>query len=107
SGFEEWLKSNCEASRKLFKKKQWQQIEKGPPPFTEREQAIVEARRKFRWRVAGIAANGDIKFAVHNGSDMVLPFLSIGIRGKNGEITGGVWLPVSTILPGETRVIEK
>jgi len=107
SGFEEWLKSKCEASRKLFKKKQWQQIEKGPPPFTEQEQGIVEARRKYRWRVVGIAANGDIQFEIHNGSDMVLPFLSIGIRGKNGEIEGGAWLPISSIPPGETRIVEK
>jgi len=107
SGFEEWLKSKCEASRKLFKKKQWQQIEKGPSPLTEEEQSIVEARRKYRWRVIGITANGDIQFEVHNGSDMVLPFLTIGIRGKYGEVTGGVWLPVSEVMPGETNIIEK
>lgn len=107
NGFEEWLKSKCEASRKLFKKKQWQQIENGPSPFTDQERSIVEARRKFRWRVTGIAANGDIQFEVHNGSDMVLPFLSIGVRGKGGKVNGGVWLPVSSVMPGQTRIIMK
>lgn len=107
SGFEEWLKAECEAAKKLFKKKQWEAIEKGPPPFTEQEQAVVDARRKFRWRVVGVAGNGDLQFEVHNGSDMVLPFLSIGVRGKNGKVNGGVWLPVSSVLPGQTHMIEK
>lgn len=107
NGFEGWLKAKCEAARKLFKKKQWEAIEKGPPPFTEQEQAVVDARRKFRWRVVGVADNGDLQFEVHNGSDMVLPFLSIGVRGKNGKVDGGVWLPVSSVLPGQTRVVEK
>ena len=105
-GFEEWLKSKCAASRKLFTKKQWQQVENGPPPFTEQEHRLIQARRKFRWRVVGIATNGDIQFSVHNGSDMVLPFLSVGVRGKNGHVNGGVWLPVSFVKPGHTAVIE-
>ncbi len=107
SGFEEWLKTRCFAARKLFAKKEWAAIEEGPPPFTEQEQAIVEARRKFRWQVIGIADNGNLMFEVHNGSNMVLPFLSIGVRAKNGKLNGGVWLPVSSIQPGKTCIIEK
>ena len=55
----------------------------------------------------GIANSGDLQFEVHNGSDRVLPFLSIGVRGRHGEINGGAWLPVSSVLPGQTRVIER
>jgi hypothetical protein len=43
---------------------------------------------------------------------MVLPYLSLGIRGqlrppKTEPLHGGVWLPVSSISPGETRVVVK
>lgn len=106
-GFEQWLQSKCAAARKTFKKKRWEQIKEGPPPFSEWEQKIVEARRKFKWSITGIASNGDIQYQVYNGSDMVLPYLSIGIRGKHGKNNGGVWLPISSVLPGQTRVIEK
>lgn len=107
NGFEEWLKSRCDAAKRLFTKKRWQQIEKGPPPFSQQEQGILEARRKFRWRVVGVATNGNIRFEVHNGSAMVLPYLSIGVRGKRGKVDGGIWLPVSSVKPGNTLVIEK
>jgi hypothetical protein len=80
--------------------------------FSVQEKAIVEARKLFRWRVVGIAPNGDLRFEVHNGSNLVLPYFSIGIRGKlrppkSGPLNGGVWLPVSSILPGDTQIIEK
>lgn len=107
NNFEEWLRARCEAARKSFSKKEWAAIEKGPPPFTEREQAIVKSRRNFRWQVIGIADNGNLIFEVHNGSNMVLPFLSIGVRAKNGELNGGVWLPVSSVQPGQTCTLEK
>jgi hypothetical protein len=107
NGFEKWLEIKCKASRKLFTKKQWKAIEEGPPPFTAQEQAIVQARRKFHWRVIGISKNGDLQFEVHNGSDLLLPFLSIGVRGKHGQVDGGIWLPTSSVLPGKTGIIEK
>jgi hypothetical protein len=111
-GFEEWLKAKCSAARRRFKKNEWKAIELGPPPFSSRELEIVDARKKFGWRVVGVAPNGDIQFEVHNGSDVTLPFLSLGVRGKlrppkNGPLNGGVWLPISAILPGETQVVEK
>lgn len=110
--FEEWLNAKCSAARGQFKKKEWEAIEKGPPPFSAQERAIVEARKRFRWRIVGVAPSGDLRFEVHNGSNLVLPYLSIGIRGKlrppkRGPLNGGVWLPVSSILPGETKIVEK
>lgn len=111
TGFEEWLKAKCAAARKRYKKKEWQAIEEGPSPFTEHEQAIAEARRHFRWQLVGIAPNEDLRFEIHNGSTMVLPYLSVGIRGKlrppkTGPLHGGGYLPTATIQPGETGIVE-
>ena len=110
-GFEEWLRAACASARKQFRRKEWEAIERGPAPFSESEQAIVRARRLYRWRIVGIAPNGNLRFEVHNGSTMMLPYLSVGIRGqlwppKTGPLLGGVWLPVSAIPPGETAVVE-
>lgn len=110
-GFEDWLRKKCKWARGTFTKKQWRAIENGPAPFSDQEKRIVEARRKFRWRVVGISSDGAIQFEVHNGSDMVLPYLTIGIRGKrrgtDEMLNGGAWLPVGTVPPGQTAVIEK
>lgn len=110
-GFEKWLLAKCKAARKRFKKNEWDAVEHGPPPFSEHERQIVEARKHFRWRVVSIAANEDLRFEIHNGSKMILPYLSVGIRGKLrppnvGPLNGGVWLPTGLIRPGETKVIE-
>jgi len=110
-GFLDWLKIKSRWARKQYKKKEWEAIEHGPPPFTEQEIAVVEARKHFQWRVVGIAPSGDLRFEIHNGSDMILPCLSVGIRGKlrppkSGPLNGGGCLPVSSIRPGETKIIE-
>jgi hypothetical protein len=110
--FEEWLNAKCAAARNSFSKKQWEAVERGPSPFTEQETAIVEARKKFRWRVLGVSTDGNLRFEVYNGSTVTLPFLSVGIRGvlrppNTGPLNGGVWLPVSSVCPGQTKIIEK
>lgn len=110
-GFQAWLTKRANLARRQYTKRQWAEIVAGPPPFTPEQQRIVEARRKFRWRVVAISNSGDIQFEVHNGSDVILPFLTIGIRGKqrnsNAILNGGIWLPVGSVLPGQTAVIEK
>ncbi len=110
-GFTGWLESKCTWARKQYKKKEWQVIEEGPPPFTEHEKAIAEARRYFRWQVVGIAPNEDLRFEIHNDSTMVLPYLSVGICGKlrppkTGPLHGGGYLPTASIQPGETGIVE-
>jgi hypothetical protein len=110
-GFENWLKMKCNSARKRFKIKEWEAIETGPCPFTDHEQGIVEARRQFRWRVVGVAPNDDLRFEIHNGSAVTLPYLSVGVRGKlrppkTGPLNGGAFLPVASIRPGETKVVE-
>jgi hypothetical protein len=105
--FEGWLIEACREAKHLFSKKEWEYIIEGPLPFSPAELAIVEARKKFRWRLVGIAPNGDILFEIHNGSDLVLPYLSLGVKGRSGKVDGGVWLPTSAINPGETRIVQK
>jgi hypothetical protein len=111
NGFEEWLRKKCARARRFYTTEEWQEIEEGPPPFSDRERKIIEARRKFRWRIVGMSSSGNIQFEVHNGSSMMLQFLTIGIRGKrrgtDSTLEGGVWLPVGSVLPGQTAVIEK
>lgn len=111
SGFEEWLTKKCNDAKRSYKKKNWREIEIGPPPFTEQEKRIVEARRYFRWRVSGVTNDGNLQFEVYNGSNLTLPFLTIAIRGKrrgtDAVLSGGIWLPVDNVLPGQTAVVEK
>jgi hypothetical protein len=105
--FDEWLLKSCRAAKRRFKRKAWEAIKRGPLPFNEQEKAVVEARKKYSWQTIGVADNKDVLFEVHNGSEMTLPYLSIGIRQKNGERIGGVWVPVDHIRPGETQVVQK
>jgi hypothetical protein len=106
-GFEQWLVNRCRAARRQYSAKRWQEILKGPRPFTEEEQAIVEARKRYQWRLLGVTEGGDLRFEIHNGSPMRLPWLSIGIRRRDGTPYGGVWLDVSNIPPGGTGTVEK
>lgn len=111
NGFEEWLRTKGRSARGRFKKKEWDAIEKGPLPFTEEELAIVEARNHFRWRLVGVASNENLVFEIHNGSTITLPYLSVGVRGRlrppnSGPLNGGAYLPVASVRPGETKLVE-
>ncbi len=105
--FEEWLTKRCQDARKSYTKKQWKEIVNGPKPFTTKEQAIVEARRQFSWRVIGFDDNGDATIEVRNNSKLVLPYLSVGVRAKDNTLEGGAWLDVSGIQPGEEGIIKR
>lgn len=110
-GFESWLIAKCNSARKRYNKRAWEAIEMGPHPFDDQERAIVEARKLYRWRVVGVTQNEDLRFEIHNGSAMTLPYLSVGIRGtlrppKRGPLNGAAFLPVASIHPGETKVVE-
>lgn len=111
AGFPDWLKHKCNWARSHYKREEWKAIEDGPSPFSKKEQAIVEARRLFHWRVVGVTSNDDVRFEIHNDSKMTLRYLSIGIRGKlrppeSGPLTGGGYLPVGSIRPGGTGFVE-
>jgi hypothetical protein len=106
--FEQWLKESYVWARSTFSAKAWKKIVEGPKPFSAREQRIVAARTQFKWRHVGFAKNGDTIFEVTNGSDMTLPYLSIGVQGKGGtKLVGGVWLDVSRIKPGHTGRVRQ
>jgi hypothetical protein len=106
--FTRWLSTVCARARGEYSKAQWQRVLSGPRPFNEAELAVVEARRKFRWKVVDHTADGNLLFEVHNGSDRVLPFLSLGVRGKGGtKVEGGVWLGTAHIAPGTAAVVEQ
>jgi hypothetical protein len=105
--FEAWLTKQCMAARRTYKKHRWAEIVAGPPPFTPEEQRIVEARRRFTWRVVGITPDRNFLIEVHNGAEMLLPFLSIGVRRRDSSPLGRIWVPVSHISPGQTVVVER
>jgi hypothetical protein len=105
-GFESWLRKRCTDARRSYKKNRWAGIVAGPAPFTAEERTIVQARKRFACRVVGVASDGKLRFEAFNGSDTVLPFLSVGIRRKDGGFQGGIWLPVSHVRPKETAIIE-
>jgi hypothetical protein len=107
SGFEEWLRRRCEVAKRSFSKEEWAKVVEGPKPFTPREMEIVEARRHFHWRVTGIGSDKSLEFEVRNASRILLPYLTVGIRGKDGTHIGGVWLPVGHVAPGMTAVVRK
>jgi hypothetical protein len=77
-------------------------------PFSDKQLRIVAARKKFTWQHAGFAPNGDAIFEVFNGSDLRLPYLSIGVQGRGGtKLIGGVWLDVSGIEPGCSAWVQR
>lgn len=104
--FAEWLHARAQAVRKTIGVRRWKDIVSGPPPFSPRELAILEARKAYRWRVVGTTPDGDVEFDVYNGSPMVLPFLSVGARSRLGDIEGRVKLSVGQLEPGASQTIR-
>lgn len=104
--FEKWLKKRCSDARRKYGARRWQEIVQGPEPFSQEEMRVLEARRKFQWEVAGITSNGDLRFKVTNGSELSLPYLSVGIRSPAGDFEGRVFVPITHVAPGATTVVE-
>jgi hypothetical protein len=105
--FAEWLQAACHAARMRYNEDEWRAILKGPPPWTRQERAILERRRGFECALVGVSVSGGLLFKVTNHSQGTLPFLSIGLRSKQGTLEGGAWLPTGHLRPGETAIIEK
>ena len=106
-GFEAWLKLRCGHARKKYLKRRWKEIHAGPAPFTPEERAVVAARKKFRWKLLGGAKNGDLRFQIRNGSDRVLPYISLRLDHRDGTPAGGVTFKVINLEPGKTQVFEQ
>ncbi len=110
--FKKWLAIRGIDARELYDDTEWKEILNGPKPFTDEEKAIVKARKLFQWHVVEFDKNGNVKIAVRNNSNLVLPYLTIGMKMKNptqdSEVCweSGIYLNVSDIQPGEERIIE-
>jgi len=106
-GFYSWLRMRSKAIRKRIGKRRWAEIVNGPKPFTEKEMEVVRARRLFKWKVMGTTQDNDLIFVVTNNSCRVLPYLSVGVRAKDGSLEGRVWLSVGDLKPGHAKRIQK
>lgn len=104
--FEEWLSSSCASARRTYGKEKWDEILRGPEPFTPEEEVVVETRRKLHWRLLGIDNDGNHMFEVTNTAGRSLPVLTVGLRSRDRMLDGAVSLKVGHISPGETAVIH-
>lgn len=104
--FEAWLKHRCASARKSYSVAEWKRDVAAPKPFTEYEAHLVKGRQRFEWRHVGFDPSGEARFEVHNGSDVTLPFLTIGARSKDNRIDGKLWLKVQDIQPNVTKVVR-
>lgn len=105
--FDIWLQSRFLSAKRSFPVREWRAIEKGPTPFSAAERELVEERRRFEWEVLGVTERGALRFGIRNGSGRRLPYLSVGIRTKDGRLEGRAWLDVSKVGPGESAIVEK
>ena len=105
--FGDWLEKRSNTARRRYGKRRWAEILRGPKPFSEEEEAIVAARRQFKWRLLGVSDDSLCRFEVENNSSRTLPYLSIGVRSRDGRVSGRVWLPVAQLPPGTKVVITK
>lgn len=101
-GFDEWLRLRWESAKADYSHQNWQNILDGPEPFTAQELKIVEARRKFGWKLLSVDDKCAMRFEVTNGSDRCLPYLGIRVHGKRSGVWLSIALPVGHVLPGAT-----
>jgi hypothetical protein len=106
NGFSHWMEKALSYARKQYSREEWRKIVNGPLPFNAKELSIVEARKKFKWVFVRNGRNGKAIFEVTNGSKLVLPYLSLGLRHQRGLFEGCVWLKTANIVPGESGLIE-
>ena len=103
--FEDWLKKSFLSSKKLYSKTEWQAALNPARPFSDSEKQIVEAIPNFEFEKVGVSASNHVLVRVENKSQIGLPYLSVGVRNKDGS-EGGVALQTNGILPGESRILE-
>jgi hypothetical protein len=103
--FEEWLQKRFFREKRRYPNKVWNEMAMGAKPFTEEEGKVASAVGKFEVRKLGVASDGKVQFQVYNGSDTLLPYLTVPL--KTAKFDGAVYLDVSQIAPGQTEVIER
>lgn len=97
--FGEWMKLRYLDAKLSYSELEWKRLEIGPKAFSDHERRIMESRKLFTWRVVGKTTSGAYQIEVDNRSDIVLPFLSIGVRARDNSFVGGIWIPTSAIHP--------
>lgn len=107
AGFLAWIETRSTQVRRRYGGRRWSQIVKGPPPFDSRELGIIQARRLIEWRVAGFDLSGVVRFEILNRSQMTLPYLTVGVRHRQGLFEGAVWLPISDVPQGQWTLVQK
>jgi hypothetical protein len=105
--FEDWLSASCAHARKSFGREKWEEILRGPEPFTPLEQEIIETRRQIHWRVLGIDEDGNHVFEVSNAGKRTLDVLTVGVHSKDRRLNGAVRLKIGHIGPGQTAVLHR
>ena len=104
--FEDWFTKRSAKARAFYTKREWKQILKGPKPFSNHEELLCSARKKYKWQFIEFDDEGNAKISVKNDSDLVLPFLTVGVRTKDNSYSGRIWLNVAGIEPGENKIIS-
>lgn len=105
SSFSAWIEQRAIDAKKRYSSAEWAAIVSGPRPFSSRDLAILTARTLMRWRLIGISLDGNLEIEIRNESTLVLPYLSIGIRGLEHDLEGVIWLPVQHVVPGTSVVV--
>lgn len=105
--FSDWLEEKSYIIRKRIGLEIWNKMLVKAASFTKEESDIVEALKKIQWSVIGVSKEDEFLFNIFNNSTMVLPFLSLGVRSKDGMLNGGLWLPISHINPGQRSVVKR
>ena len=104
--FDEWIIKRCEDAEKFYIELEEERIKNNSESFNDKEFEIIEARKKIKWQKIGFSPDGDVRILVRNESNLTLPFLTIGFRGKNPAIEGRIWLPISHVMPGQEDIVE-
>lgn len=104
--FERWLTASCAKIKDGYTKKQWEDIVRGPKPFTAKEVEILNARRSIRWTKLGIDAEGNHIFEVVNQGRYTLPALTVGVRSKDRRLNGAIRLSIGHIGPGQKDIVH-
>jgi hypothetical protein len=104
--FEQWLTESCDRARSRYPGRTWEQIIRGPEPFTATEHELIEARRRIRWAVVGIDAEGDHIIEVENRGTRPLRLLTVGVRSKDRRLNGAVRIRIGHIMPGQRDIVH-
>lgn len=104
--FELWIKDSCERARRRFSREDWENIQRGPLPFSTSEEEVIKARRSMKWRVVGIDPDGMHMIEVTNSGERILPILKIGARSRDQRLNGAVLLRTEGLGPGQSKVLH-